>query len=366
MNRIARIALQTCVLGLGLALAGCSSVFDATTIDYKSAGKAPSLDVPPDLTQLSREGRFATASSGAVTASGYQAGQATSVVTSSTAANAMGDVRIERAGAQRWLVVNRPADQLWAPLREFWQDNGFLLSMDEPSLGIMETDWAENRAKLPQDFIRNTIGKVLESLYSTGERDRFRTRLERTAPGTTEVFISHRGMIEVYSNKEKDQTIWQPRPTDAELEAEFLRRLMLKLGGSAQQSKALVASGAPKSISRVANVNNTPVVQIDEGFDRAWRRVGLTLDRTGFTVEDRDRNQGTYFVRYVPPTDGQKEPGFFSKLFSSTPTAKPAKYRISLRSDGEATTVSVLDTNGKPETSDNARRIVQVIADDIR
>jgi len=366
VNRIARIALQTCVLGLGLALAGCSSVFDATTIDYKSAGKAPSLDVPPDLTQLSREGRFATASGGAVTASGYQAGQATSVVTSSTAANAMGDVRIERAGAQRWLVVNRPADQLWAPLREFWQDNGFLLSMDEPSLGIMETDWAENRAKLPQDFIRNTIGKVLESLYSTGERDRFRTRLERTTPGTTEVFISHRGMIEVYSNKEKDQTIWQPRPTDAELEAEFLRRLMLKLGGSAQQSKALVASGAPKSISRVANVNNTPVVQIDEGFDRAWRRVGLTLDRTGFTVEDRDRNQGTYFVRYVPPTDGQKEPGFFSKLFSSTPTAKPAKYRITLRSEGEATTVSVLDTNGKPETSDNARRIVQVIADDIR
>lgn len=365
MNRLARIAFQTSILGIGLALAGCSSL-ESSTIDYKSASKAPSLDVPPDLTQLARDGRYATASSGAVTASGYQAGQATAATTSSTAATAIGDVRIERAGAQRWLVVNRPADQLWGPLREFWQDNGFLLTMDEPSLGIMETDWAENRAKLPQDFIRNTIGKVLESLYSTGERDRFRTRLERTGPGTTEVFISHRGMMEVYSTKEKDQTIWQPRPVDSELEAEFLRRLMVKLGIPPEQSKALVASGAPKSISRVANVNNTPVVQIDEGFDRAWRRVGLTLDRTGFTVEDRDRNQGTYFVRYVPPTTGQKEPGFFSKLFSSTPAATPAKYRITLRSEGEATTVSVLDTNGRPETSDNAKRIVQVIADDIR
>lgn len=366
MNRIASNVSRTIALGVALVLAGCSSMMDATTIDYKSAGKAPPLDIPPDLTQLAREGRFTAASNGAVTASGYQGNQATSVVTSTTAANTLGDVRIERAGAQRWLVVNRPADQLWGPLREFWQDSGFLLTMDEPSLGIMETDWAENRAKLPQDIIRNTIGKVLEALYSTGERDRFRTRLERTANGATEIYVTHRGMIEVYSTKEQDQTVWQPRPADSELEAEFLRRLMVKLGGSAEQSRALVASGAPKSISRVATVNNTPVVQIDEGFDRAWRRVGLTLDRTGFTVEDRDRNQGTYFVRYVPPTTGQKEPGFFSKLFSSTPAVTPAKYRIMVRSEGEATTVSVLDTNGRPETSDNARRIVQVIADDIR
>ncbi|MCJ0762679.1 outer membrane protein assembly factor BamC [Variovorax sp. CYS-02] len=361
MNHFARAGL----LGLSMALAACT-IMDGDKIDYKSAGKAPSLEIPPDLSQLSRDTRYAIPG-GAVTATSMQVGRAVDPSTA-TAATAIGDVRIERDGNQRWLVVNRSADQLWGPVRDFWQENGFLLTLDQQNLGIMETDWAENRAKLPQDFIRNTIGKVFDSLYSTGERDKFRTRLERTPSGGTEVYISHRGMVEVYTseNSQKTDTRWQPRPTDPELEAEFLRRLMVKLGVSQEQSKALVAGGAVKASARVATLNNQPVVQLDEDFDRAWRRVGLTLDRTGFTVEDRDRSQGTYFVRYVDPTTDKKEPGFFSKLFSSSPTTPPLKYRIKVQSQGNASTVAVLNATGAPETSANAQRIVQVIADDLK
>ncbi len=173
----------------------------------------------------------------------------------------------------------------------------------------------------------------------------------------------------MYSNTQKDQTVWQPRPSDPELEAEFLRRLMVELGVSQEQSKALVAAGAAKPIARVASVNNTPVVQIDEGFDRAWRRVGLALDRTGFTVEDRDRSQGIYFVRYVAPNPDKKEPGFFGKLLNfgrSEKAEAPLKYRIAVRSQGDSTTVSVLNAQGAPEASADAQRIVQVIADDLK
>jgi outer membrane protein assembly factor BamC len=354
------------LLALCASLAACS-IMEGEKIDYKSAGKGVSLDVPPDLTQLSRDSRYVVPG-GAVTASSFQVGQA--APTTPTAATTLGDVRIERAGSQRWLVVNRPADQLWGPVRDFWQENGFLLTLDQSNLGIMETDWAENRAKIPQDFIRSTLGKLIDSVYSTSERDRFRTRLERTPTGGTEIYVSHRGMVEVYNNREKDQTVWQPRPSDTELEAEFLRRLMVKLGVPQEQSKALIASGAVKPTSRVATVNNVPVVQLDEGFDRAWRRVGLTLDRTGFTVEDRDRSQGTYFVRYVEPTNpDRQEKGFLGRLlnFGSSEKAAPAlKYRINLKSQGEATTVSVLNAAGAPEASANAQRIVKVIADDLR
>lgn len=351
------------VLAICAALSACS-VLEGEKVDYKSASKGTSLEVPPDLTQLSRDSRYVVPG-GAVTASSFQVGQAAPGMP--TAASTLGDVRIERAGTQRWLVVNRSADELWTPVREFWQENGFLLALDQPNLGIMETDWAENRAKIPQDFIRNALGKVFDSLYSTSERDRFRTRMERTASGGTEIYISHRGMVEVYNNTQKDQTVWQPRPSDPELEAEFLRRLMVKLGVPQEQSKALVASGAAKTTSRVATVGNMPVVQIDEGFDRAWRRVGLTLDRTGFTVEDRDRAQGTYFVRYVEPNADKKEKGFFAKLFSrSEQAAAPLKYRIELKSQGESTTVSVLNASGAPESSANAQRIVKVIADDLK
>ena len=355
------------LLAFVLALSACAAL-EGDKIDYKSASKGSTLEVPPDLTQLSRDSRYALPA-GSVSAAAMQAGQAAQPTgTSNTAAMTLGDVRIERDGNQRWLVVSRPADKLWEPVREFWVESGFTLAQAQANVGIMETDWAENRAKLPQDFIRSTLGKLLESLYSTGERDKFRTRLERGANGTTEIYITHRGMIEVFSNITKDSTVWQPRPSDPELETEFLRRLMVKLGVSQEQSKAVVAAPALRTPSaRMATLNGIPVVQIDEGFDRAWRRVGLALDRTGFTVEDRNRNEGTYFVRYVAPNADKKEPGFFGKLFSGSSAATPPlKFRIVVRSAGEATTVSVLNAAGAPESSANAERIVRVIADDLK
>jgi outer membrane protein assembly factor BamC len=351
------------LVAVAAALSACS-VLDADKVDYKSAQKGSSLDVPPDLTQLSRDSRYVVPG-GPVSASSFAIGQ--SVPNLPTAATAVGDVRVERAGNQRWLVVNRPADQLWGPVRDFWQENGFLLAMDQPNIGIMETDWAENRAKIPQDIIRNTLGKVLDSLYSTSERDKFRTRLERSPTGGTEIYISHRGMTEVYSNSQKDQTVWQPRAGDPELEAEFLRRLMVRLGVPQAQAQAAAAVSSDRPGSRVTSVNNQPVVVMEEPFDRAWRRVGLALDRTGFTVEDRDRSQGTYFVRYVPPNPDKKDPGFFGKLFSRAEAAEqPLKYRINLKTEGQTTTVSVLNTNGAPASPQNAQRIVQVIADDLK
>jgi outer membrane protein assembly factor BamC len=363
VNHISRLSLLT----LALALGACS-VLETDKVDYKSASKAPTLEVPPDLSQLTRDTRY-TVPGRPVTASSYQVGQTTQSVP--TAAASLGDVRIERSGTQRWLVVNRPPEKLWDDVRDFWQENGFLLTLDQANLGIMETDWAENRAKIPQDALRNFIGKAFDSLYSTSERDRFRTRLERNAAGGTEIYVSHRGMIEVFSNKQQDQTVWQPRPADPELEAEFLRRLMIKLGVAQEQAKAIVAAGASAPTARAATVNNLPVVQLDDDFDRAWRRVGLALDRTGFSVEDRDRGQGLYFVRYVEPTaPDTKEPGFFAKLFSfggaSKKEAELARYRIAIRSSGASSTVSVLDAKGTPDGSANAQRIVRVLVDELK
>ena len=363
MKPISRLAL----LALVVSLSACSAL-EGDKIDYKSAGKSPELIVPPDLTQLSRESRY-TSPGGAVTANSYLAG-AGNVASIPTAVAALGDVRMERAGSQRWIVVKRPAEALWEPVKDFWVSSGFLLTVDQRNLGIMETDWAENRAKLPQDIIRSTLGKVIDSVYSTGELDKFRTRLERAPDGSTEVYISHRGMVEVYTSKSKDGTVWQPRPADPDLEAEFLRRLMVKLGASAEQSQsALLAGSKTAQTSRVDNVGGQPVVQISEGFERAWRRVGLALDRTGFTVEDRDRAQGIYFVRYVSPNPDKKEPGLIAKIITLGQAGKPEapiKYRIIVKSQGEASTVSVLNEAGAPEASDNAKRIVQVIADDLK
>ncbi len=365
MKRLSTSPSIICLSAL-VFLSGCS-MLEEDKVNYKSASKGPSLDVPPDLTQLRRDSRYALESTSA-TASGFATARQT-VKDSGTAANMLGDVRMERSGNQRWLVVNRPADKVWDTLREFWTSNGFVLSTDAADLGILETDWAENRAKIPQDFIRRTLGKVLDGLYSTGERDRYRTRVERNSAGGVEIYITHRGMVEEYADAQKSRTIWMPRASDPELEIEFLRRLMVKLGAPKEQVEQSAAGAASiAAIPKVMSVDGQPTLTTQDPTDRAWRRAGLALDRSGFTVEDRDRSKGLYFVRYVPPSTNTEEPGFFSRLFSSKPQAQGlTRYQIQLQAlpDG-GTRIRVLSQTGQPETSDNAEKILKLLANEMR
>lgn len=372
--------------------AGCSSIssmMEPEKIDYKSAGKAAPksrLDVPPDLTQLKTDNRYAIPDNGrgTATASSFSAQRAASAPNASSNANSIAgetaavapnkttDIRVERAGSQRWLVVKQPAELLWPRVKDFWQENGFLLMTDLPEAGLMETDWAEDRAKIPQDFIRNSIGKVFDSLYSTGERDKFRTRLERNADGSTEIFISHRGATEVLTGQMKDRSMWTSRPSDPDLEAEFLSRLMVRLGSEEKLAKATVAAAkAVAPLARLSKDSNGGFVAVDEPFDRVWRRVGLALDRGGFTVEDRDRNRGLYFVRYVDQgSDAQNkasEPGFFSRLFGAKDEKKSAlRYRVMVKSTGDTSRILVQDEQGAATASANADRILSLLSDQIK
>lgn len=356
-------------------MSGCSSL-EEDKINYKSASKPlPTLEVPPDLTQIKRDSRYQIGGTASALAMASGTTQVRSATDALTATNQAGNARIERMGNQRILKIDIKADEAWQPLREFWKENGFTLNLDQPELGIMETDWAENRGKLPQDFVRKSIGRIFDALYSTGERDKFRTRVERTDKGI-EITITHRGMVEVYTGPLNSNTTWTPRPADSELEIEFLRRLMMKFGGqtlvnTAASSTSAIATG-PAAAGMASDVTitkfgNQPALEIKDGFDRAWRRVGVAIDRSGFTVEDRDRGQGVFFVRYAPGGNSDKEPGFFAKIFSKEKaTPSLTKYRIAVTSKGDVSTVLVQAADGLPETSSNAQKIIKLIADEIK
>jgi outer membrane protein assembly factor BamC len=360
---------------LAALLSGCSTtLFSGDRVDYRSAAtKMNPLEVPPDLAQLTRDGAYQQ-QRGAISASTMPAG-ATAVRTKGPliAPGEMAGYKIEKDEHQRWLSVPKPPEQVWPLIVGFWQDLGFLLVKNDPSAGVMETNWAENRAKLPQDIVRKTIGSVLDSLYSTGEMDQYRTRVERTATGS-EIFVTHKGMEEVHTSALKDSTRWQPRPPDPQMESEMLARMLVKLGATETAARNAVAnpvSATPaKDRARVLADKPAATLEVDDGLDRAWRRVGIALDRSGFTVEDRDRAAGLYFVRYVDPkTAGQDNtPGFFGKLFgASTDTSAAAvKYQVSLKSEGSKTIVSVLNSQGAPDAGENSKRIVTVLADELK
>jgi len=357
---------------IAFSLAACTTVFESDKVDYKASKKAPPLDIPPDLTQLQKDNRYAVPDGrGVATASGFQQQRGAAPAVAATSGEQIGQVptdtiRIERNGNQRWLVVKETPEQLWPQLLEFWHNSGFTVETESPQTGIMETNWAENRAKIPQDFLRRTIGKVFDSAYSTGERDKFRTRLERRPDGSTEIYISHRGAEEVLTGPQKETSTWTARPNDPELEAEFLSRLMAQLTGTKVKEATAFVTNAPLEAQHARLEGNKVVV--DEGFDRAWRRVGLALDRVGFTVEDRDRVQGIYFVRYVDP-DAIKKDGFFSKLFGSDDKNKEAqKFRVLVSAVPNATTsdVTVQTNDGKPETSPTGAKILKLLTDELK
>jgi outer membrane protein assembly factor BamC len=367
-------------LALLISLSACGALentFGGDKVDYRSASaKTQPLEVPPDLSQLARDSRYQP-QGGVVSASAAAQAPTAGVAIASSgvvAPSAVGMVRLERQGQQRWLVTQQTPEQIWPLLKGFFEQRGFTLALDNPQAGLLETNWAENRAKLPNDVIRSSIGRVLGGLFDTGERDLYRARVERVAGGS-EIYLTHRGAEEVYTNERKETTVWRARANDPQLEAEMLAKLMLALGSKEDTAKTVVATtdsptkpaAAAAAATEPAAATATSLV-VNENFDRAWRRVGLALDRGGFTVEDRDRAAGLYYVRYVDPKSaGKDEPNWITKLFSdgSNPAAAQ-RYRIVVKGSGDKTTVSVQDAKGAADMGDNAKGIVAVLGKELR
>ena len=373
---------RTAVAAITVLLAGCggSSLMESKKIEYKSAGKLPPLEIPPDLASPTRDDRYAVPDvnpTGVATYSAYsteRSGRSPGAATSAMLPS-VDKVRIQRSGTQRWLVVPESPEKVWPVVKDFWQELGFLIKIEQVETGVMETDWAENRAKIPQDAIRNILGRVMDGAYSTGERDKFRTRLERgTEPGTTEIYVSHRGVEEVYTSSAKDSTTWQPRPSDSELEAEFLRRMMMRFGVDEGQARRQIAGSPQTDRAKLQQGAGSGLLDLDEPFDRAWRRVGLALDRVGFTVEDRDRSKGYYFVRYVDPErdamdTAKKNDGVLSKLMfwrSSKGEFKTEQYRVVVKDMKDTSQVLVLNKDGVDDKSETSRKILTLLQQQLK
>ena len=354
-----------------LLLAGCGSFnfLDRSKVDYRSTGSTPTLEVPPDLTIPAFDDRYRDRP-GSATVSGLAAGAQPSRAGVLPKLEAG---QVERAGAQRWLVVQGTPEATWNTVREFWIANNFTMALERPDLGIMETDWAENKALLPQNWFRKQLGRVVDLVYDTGERDRFRTRIERgERTGTVEIFISHRGMMEVPTKRDGLDYQWKMKEPNPELEAEMLQRLLVRLGTPEQVAQTAVAKAPEPSAGKVdKRADGAPMLAFDDSFDRAWRRVGLALDRVGFTVVDRDRAKGTYFVRYVDaegsPT--KKDESWLSKLafWRSEDTSRfQEQYRITVTETSGKSQVVVQDKTGAPDKSTTSEKMLTLLLNQLK
>jgi len=362
------------VMIAGSLLLSACSVMDKTApgrkkVDYKKSETIQSLEVPPDLS--SNTINEAPGSINLVGTTYSEFGATLPEGGGSTVLPDQGNMHVERDGNQQWLIVQGAPAQVWPNVKEFWLEEGFLIKMEDPRVGILETGWAENRADIPDGMIRGLIGKVVDSVYSAATRDQYRVRLERgIEPGTTEIFLTHRGVEEVVQGGAIDSTsVWQPRPTDPELEAEMLKRLMIYLGIEEQKAAAMVArESGPKVRAQMVSNDSGTLLLVNEDFSRAWRRTGVALDRVGFAVEDRNRSEGTYFVTYNDPLADQNKDGVLSKLafWSADDEAGGTQYRIVLQANGPVTHIIVNDADGDRDGSSTAKRILALLEEQLR
>ncbi|MEO8332101.1 MAG: outer membrane protein assembly factor BamC [Gallionella sp.] len=360
--------LQIGISGVVLVLlVSCSSLTSDKKIDYRAAAKqVPKLEVPPDLTSPEADERYKMPGSGASPVPGTAEGVATysdyskgGVVQGRvTVLPDVPGVSLERDGARRWLVVSDKPEKVWSVVKTFWQENGLVIKFEEQAAGVMETDWAENHAKIPQSPMRNVLGNMFDNSYSSGERDQYLTRLERSKDGkSTEVHISHRGIVEVYP-EDKASAKWLARANDPELEAVMLQRLMVRFGASETQAASAVietgvmaaaSSASPTSVPEPAGSaslrefsGGNVIIAVNDPFDRSWRRVGLAIESAGLGVEDKDREKGTYFLRPLKVQSGWLESLKFWK-----PSEQAGKnFRVNIKDGGAACEVSVTDQDG--------------------
>lgn len=349
--------------------------------EYRESRSLPPLEVPPDLMRPSEEGALRLPedmdSAGTTTYSDYASAsparesQLREPEFAEGVLPQVSGTRVERAGGQRWLVVDAPPSEIWPKLRKFWVENGLTIAGEDPAIGVMETNWAENRADIPDSGIRRLIEKVTPSVYSSPTRDKFRTRLERgLEPGTTEIYVSHRGVEEV---SQGDSFIWQPRPPDADLEAEMLYRMLAFLGTKPQEAQQLLAAtGKSEPRAKLVQGEAGTVLELADDFARGWQRTGLALDRIGFTVTDRDRSRGIYYVRYVDAVKDTEKEGFLSKLKfwgkdEDDATPKEANYLVSLSgAEGAPLELVVLDVEGNRAQSQAADRVLSLLYEQLK
>ena len=391
----------------GLVACGTSS---PTKIDYKSdsRSKQVSLAVPPNMIDETADQRSLPPQGGETSLSALKQVQAQAPSNSNSVAVVppVTGMHIQRDGTESWLVIdNKAPAQAWEQIRRFWQEQGFLLVVDQRDKGVMETDWNESHAQINDGLIRNTLSKTMGNSYVTSERNKYRTRLETAPNGGTYVFISQKGMREALTGTNNDSSKWEAKPNDPALEQEYLKRLMAalaladsrKAGGTqtadlspaGTQTAPNAATAGAKSAAAATAAQNVALsaqqpmpdadsanttgqfssteVTLGEPYDRAWLRVGLALDRSNFTVDDRDLSRGLYFVRYVDPKDmTSAEQGFWSQVFHGKKEKVAKQYRVNVRAvTPDQTRVAVVDDKGAIDESPQAKQIMSLMVDQL-
>ena len=286
------------------------------------------LEVPPDLTQLAKDTRYQPSTSGVISASTFQTAPALRPALrprlppacgapaapargrrrrgrddADDRADAVGSFKIERLGNDRWLSTTLTPEQVY-PAGAHLLEGQRLQPRPGPSGSRRARDrlGREPRQAAAATSSAHRSASCSRTAYSDQRARQVphpgRAHARPAATSTSPIAAWKRST----SASARSRTVWQPRPADPSARG----RVPVPPDGRSsaprtrkpRRSPPPRPTAPPRGARRRARARARPTgrrrrpCRLDDGFDRAWRRVGLALDRSGFTVEDRDRGPG--------------------------------------------------------------------------
>ncbi|VAX11153.1 hypothetical protein MNBD_GAMMA26-1352 [hydrothermal vent metagenome] len=377
LTKILPILIAFGITGCGM-MPYVNKVLPDRKVDYKKEKQAETdLEVPPDLTKSSiDDARMVPdiSPAGTATYSDYVSERKAAGATSGAVMPQIGQLEMRRDGDVRWLVAQAPVKDVWYKVISFWRENDILLLKQDAKVGLMRTDWIENRADNKSSFVPDFMRKAFGGTDTAATRDQYRVRLEAgKASGTTEIYLTHRGMEETSREGAAGgdgQATWVTRPTDRGLETEMMRRMMVFFGAPDKRIVAdLAQQDERQPRSQLISNKGRSELKVMEEFSRAWRLTGMALDRGGFAVEDQDRGEGIYFVRNTDSgQDAVKKKGFFSKLafWEDGEVEQENQYQIRVIDAGKTTIVVIQNSKGIRDNSATAKRILELLHEQLK
>jgi len=320
------------LLLISLFLSGCFSDKQKQTIkenrielgdikiNYYSDKSVTSLEVPPDLTQPSYENSFRLSElvtdveSNTINLTNKEIEKKEEKVFVTPA-----DIKVKKSGNRRWLIVNKKPQVVWDLSRQFLKENGFVIKKSNKKTGIMETDFLENKPKIPSKslgVIRSFLEEIDNVSYTLPIVDSYKVRIEPLDSGNkSEVHLSIFSMAEVISGTGKDETtFWQASEKNYALETEMLYSLMLYLGGDSANARERIVNAQEEgkiTVSLDDGLNGYAKLQFRLNMIDAWDNISWALSDLNVILEDKDIKEKTFYIRVARTSDK----GIMSKIF---------------------------------------------------
>jgi len=309
-------------------------------INYYSNKSVKSLIIPPDLTKPNYEKSFRISEYSDVKQDFVSFDNNEEKPEKVKIIQNKEDIKIEKSGKRRWLVVNKDADYLWEMSRDFLKKEGFSIKNSNKKIGIMETEYLENYPEVPDQnigIIRSMLRKALAQRYALPIVDKYRIRIEPIENNVSEIHLSLSSMQEVVTNSGNDNenTIWQVREKDVALETEMLYRLMLFLGGDEAKSKERIVNAKEKKITLVSQgegINGFGKLTFNLSLIETWDNLAWALDQLNIDIYDKDLKERAIYINIARTSDQ----GFFTWIFGDDAVRK--NFQIMLQPKDNSTT----------------------------